>query len=123
MTRKKPGLASPALLLAFVSCFSLSQAALAAPCTEQVEALRIALEGGCDSSKACDGLSHKLDNANHKLEQGKVRHAERRLADFVSVVEVVAPSAYDEVLAVYYSEAICVAGGGTTDDPFDGQMF
>ncbi|MDH3219763.1 MAG: hypothetical protein OEO19_09545 [Gammaproteobacteria bacterium] len=139
MTRRKLGLVSPAMILAFVSFFGLSQASLAATCPKQIEELRTALDGGCVSRKACDGLKHKLDNAEHKLEQGKDRHAERRLADFVSVVEIVAPDSHEAVLAIYHSESICVASGSTNDggssnddtssegvpttDPFEGQMF
>ena len=147
MTIKKPALATSALLLAFVSFFSLSQAALAAPCTEQVEALKSALnDGNCSFGKACMGLSHKLDNANHKLEQAKFSLAARRLEDFGAIIQdmamrrkpLVSMADYEALMDPYFkAAAICIANGGAssnddtdstpdggeTDDPFDGQMF
>lgn len=138
MTRKKPGLANLATLLVFVSSIGLSQAAMAAPCTAQVDALKAALDDGiCQFSKACDGLSHKLDNANHKLEQGKFSHASRRLADFGAIVEnlamqkkpLISMADYDALMNPFFTDAaICVASGGvneegpdsTPDQPDDG---
>ena len=117
MTRKKPGLALRVLLIAFFSFFGLSQAAATDACTARIDALRAALDGGCYKSKVCEGLSKKLDNAEHKLAKGKTRKAERRLVDFVSIVDdmanrkkgkhLISDAAYDAVVAAYYDEGLC----------------
>lgn len=122
MTRKNTGLASR--LIAFVAvCFiGISQSAMAAPCSEQIAALKTALTNGvCIYSKACDGLSHKLDNANRKLEKGKFEHAARKLADFSSVLENLAMRKkpkismedYESLMSPFYNDAAaCIANGG-----------
>ena len=122
MTRHKSGLASRLLPLAFLMSIGISQSALAAPCTEQVEALKTALNDGvCNVGEVCAGLSHKLDNANHKLEQGKFSHAARRLADFGAVLESMATRGkprisvadYESLMATYYNDAAnCISNGG-----------
>ena len=133
MTRIKPGLTSSALLLAFVSFFSVSQAASAAPCTVQVGALKTALlDDFCTFSNKCRGLSHKLDSVNRKLEQDKFRHAGRKLMDFGAVVEdlmlrnnpKISMVAYPALIDPYFNNAAsCIANGGViteipgADDP------
>ena len=133
MTRIKPGLTSSALLLAFVSFFSVSQAASAAPCTDQVTELKTALlDDFCTFSNKCRGLSHKLDSVNRKLEQDKFRHAGRKLMDFGAVVEdlmlrnnpKISMVAYQALIDPYFnSAASCIANGGVileipgADDP------
>ncbi|NNE63634.1 MAG: hypothetical protein HKN34_06085, partial [Gammaproteobacteria bacterium] len=115
MKRRKPGFPNHLLPLAFVSIFSFYQSALAAPCTEQVDALKTALNDSvCVNSKVCSGLTHKLDNANHKLEQGKFDHAARRLADFSAVVENltmrdkprISLADYESIIVPYFNEAV-----------------
>ena len=132
MTRIKPGLTSSALLLAFVSFFSVSQAASAAPCTALVEELKTALLDDICTFSQCRGLSHKLDSVNRKLEQDKFRHAGRKLADFGAVVEdlvlrnkpEISMDAYQAMIDPYFNNAeICIANGGVipeipgADDP------
>ncbi len=86
------------LLLAFVSFFGLSQTALAGRCTDEVDALKTELQGGiCNFIKACEGLSHKLDSANRKLEQGKYRQATHKLVDFLEVIEDMAMRKKNEI--------------------------
>jgi hypothetical protein len=126
MPRIKSGLASPTLLLVIFSVFGLSQVAQAAPCTDQVDALKAAMNdnGICQYSKACKGLSHKLDNANRKLEKGKFRHAARKLADFGAIVgdmamrrkPKISMADYEALMEPYFNAAaICVANGGVVD--------
>ena len=122
MKRRKPGFPNRLLPLAFVSIFSLYQSALAAPCTEQVDALKTALNDSvCLNGKVCSGLTHKLDNANHKLEQGEFDHAARRLADFGAVVENltmrekprISLADYESIIVPYFNEAVeCINNGG-----------
>ena len=86
------------LLLAFVSFFGLSQTALAGPCTVEINALKTALQDGiCNFSNACEGLSHKLDNANRKLDQGKYRQATHKLMNFHEVIEDMAMRKKNEI--------------------------
>ena len=132
MTRIKPGLTSSALLLAFVSFFSVSQAASAAPCTALVEELKTALLDDICTFSQCRGLSHKLDSVNRKLEQDKFRHAGRKLADFGAVVEdlvlrnkpEISMVAYQAMIDPYFNNAaLCIANDGViteipgADDP------
>lgn len=123
MTKIKPGITSSALLLAFVTFFGVSQTALAAPCTDQVNALKTALNNDvCEYSKKCKGLSHKLDSVNRKLEKGDFRKALRKLEDFGATVEDMAmrkkkrkidPDTYNGVIVPPYGNAwACIANGG-----------
>ena len=126
MNRRKPDFPKHLLLLAVVSSFSLYQSALAAPCTEQVDALKTALNDQvCVNSKLCSGLSHKLDNANLKLEQGKLDHAARRLADFNAVVAdmtmlekpKITQADYESIIVPVFNEAVaCINNGGVIPD-------
>ncbi len=126
MTKHKTGLASHLIPLAFVGIIGVSQSALAAPCSDQVDALKTALNDGvCIYSKACAGLTHKLDNANHKLEQGKFDHAARRLADFSAVLEnlathrkpMISMADYESLISPFFNNAAnCVANGGVVVD-------
>ena len=126
MNRRMADFPRHLLLLAFVSIFSFYQSALAAPCTAQVDALKAALNDSvCVNSKLCSGLSNKLDNANHKLEQGKLDHAARRLADFNAVVEDMAmrkkpkisQADYESIIVPYFNEAVaCINNGGVISD-------
>ena len=120
MLKIKSGLASPTLLLVIFSVFGLSQVAQAAPCTDQVDALKAAMNdnGICQYSRACKGLSHKLDNANRKLKKGKFRHAARKLADFGAIVgdmamrrkPKISMADYEALMEPYFNAAaICVA--------------
>jgi hypothetical protein len=129
MTRIKSGFASHLLFLAFVSFFGLSQSALAAPCTAEVDALKAALNDDiCSYSSKCKGLSHKLDKVNRKLEKGKLRKAARKLADFGAIIEnmtmrkkpKISMADYEALIDPYFNNAaICIANGGvieTADD-------
>jgi len=118
-TRKFSGFAKPALAMAFASVFSALQTATAAVCEDQMDALRDAVQSSCPY-KYCDGLSHKLDNASHKLEQGKLVHAARKVADFGSIMEIMArhgepalyAADYDAIMAAYGNVAGCIENGG-----------
>lgn len=133
MTIKKSALASRLLPLIFVSSVGISQSALAAPCSDQIEALKTALNNGiCTYSNVCGGLTHKLDNANHKLEQGKFDHAARRLTDFGAVLETMATHGkpkismadYESLMSTYFSEAAnCIANGGVIPDAYPDDAF
>lgn len=132
MTKHKTGLASRLIPLAFVGIIGISQSALAAPCSDQINALKAALNDGvCTFSKTCDGLTHKLDNANQKLEQGKFDHAARRLADFGAVLEnlathkkpMISMEDYESLISPYYNDAAtCVANGGVIEDDVPGPV-
>ncbi len=102
MKIKTPGLA---LMVAFVSAFGLSQTASAdhAPCVDQVNAVRTALNSGyCSygSKKHCKGLNHKLDNVYRKLHQHKFKNAGRKLANFYDVVENLATRRKNPLMAL-----------------------
>ena len=127
MKKIKPVFTKHLPLLVVVSIFSVFQSAIAAPCTAEVDALKSALlnDGVCINSKVCSGLSHKLDNANHKLEQGQLDHAARRLADFNAVVADLATlkkpkislADYESVIVPYFNDAVaCINNGGVVPD-------
>ena len=117
---------SRAALLAMVSFFGLGQAALAAPCTAEIDALQTVLnEDVCPLGKACNGLSNKLENAKTKAEKGEYRKAAHKLADFGRVVQKLGDrkdkgknwhrvsqldsSAVEQMMSTYYVAAVaCV---------------
>lgn len=78
------------------------------------------------SRRNCMGLDHKLDNTSRKLEQGKFRHAARKLTDFGSVIEDMAMrrkpkisiADYEGLMDPYYvAAANCIVNGGTPTPP------
>lgn len=126
MAKNRFGIGSRLLPLVFVSAVGISQSALAAPCSEQVNALQAALDNGiCIYSKSCSGLSSKLDNANKKLEKGRFDDAARKLADFGSVLETLATHGkkpkismadYQFLMSNYFNDAAnCIANGGVIE--------
>ena len=124
-TRKTRGFTSHTLLIALVSAISFSQPAFAAPCSAEIDALKIAVESGiCQyKRKKCKGLNRKLDKTERKLEKGKFRHAARKLSDFGSVIESMAMrrkpkismADYEALMDPHYvAVADCIASGGVT---------
>lgn len=130
MIKQKHVFSRRLLPFAFLSFIGISQSVWSAPCSDQVEALKSALnaDGICSYSQVCAGLTHKLDNANHKLEQGEFVQAARRLADFSAVMENMANQkkpkismvSYESLMDPYFNDAAtCIANGGVvaTSEP------
>ena len=130
------------LVLALVSAIGFSQTASAAPCSAEIDALKIALEGGIclqfeksrksrkgkksRKNRKCKGLNRKLDRTTRKLEKGKFSHAARKLSDFGWAIEDMAMrrkpkismDAYEALMDPYYlAVANCISNGGISTPP------
>ncbi len=131
MIIRKPGLA---LLVALCSVFGLSQTAVADDCEDYIEELQEFVEDDlCRNRRMCEGLSHKLENALHKLDQGKVDHAVRRLQDFSATIDSLSTTGkntrrsrtaidaevHNEMRPYIAKAMLCILTGGDDDDRDD----
>ena len=126
MASKKPGIV---LLVAFVSVFSMAQSASAAPCSDQIEALKNELNTthcSYGKRKRCRGLNRKLDRVVKKLERGNFRRASRKLSNFGMVIERMTfrrknprmtVDDFNNLAELYVQADACISSGGAAPAP------